>query len=170
MSIAFPCGIGCGLGGGDWKRYGKTIIDFAKLNEDVEVYVVRWGKGDPNAPDDMALVAGAEPEADVPDDRPTAIPVNHGSFNPVHIQQEINDIRRKDIAGYYRDITCDVLILKATQGFLCDDDRLLPQDAVTEMLNVIPRSQEMAVEGTNHFSILFDRHDARDNALSSFLQ
>jgi len=91
-------------------------------------------------------------------------------INPAHIQQEINDIRNKDIAGYYRDITCDVLILRATQGFLGDDDLLLPQDAVSKMLNAIPGSQDMAVEGTNHFSILFDRHDARDNTLSSFLQ
>ena len=91
-------------------------------------------------------------------------------INPVHIQQEINDIRKKDIADYYQNITGNVLILRATQGFLGDDDLLLPRDVVTKMLNAIPGSQDMAVEGTNHFSILFDQHHARDKAISSFLR
>ena len=88
----------------------------------------------------------------------------------MHIRQEIDDIRNKSIAEYYTDIAGDVLILRATQGFISDDDLILPLDAVTKMHNTIPASQHMAVEGTNHYSILFDPHDPRDKALSSFLQ
>jgi pimeloyl-ACP methyl ester carboxylesterase len=90
-------------------------------------------------------------------------------IDPVHIRQEIDDIRNKNFAAYYRDIACDVLILRATQGFLGDDDLLLPLHVVTDMLNAIPGSRDVAVERTNHFSILFDQHAARDKALSSFL-
>lgn len=90
-------------------------------------------------------------------------------INPLHIRQEIDDIRNKNFAGYYRDIACDVLILRATRGFLGDEDLLLPVDVVTDMLNAIPGSRDVPVEGVNHFSILFDQHAARDSALSSFL-
>ena len=51
-----------------------------------------------------------------------------------------------------------------------EEDLLLPRDAVTDMLKAIPNSRDMAVEGTNHFSILFDQHPARDKALASFLR
>jgi len=91
-------------------------------------------------------------------------------IDPIHIRQEIDDIRSKNIAAFYPDITCEVLILRATQGFLGEEDLLLPRDAVTDMVKAIPGSQDMAVEGTNHFSILFDQHSARDKALKSFLR
>jgi hypothetical protein len=41
---------------------------------------------------------------------------------------------------------------------------------VADMLKTIPKSRDIAVEGTNHFSILFDPHPERDRALESFLQ
>ena len=90
-------------------------------------------------------------------------------INPAHIRDEINDIRNKNIADYYQDIACKVLILRATHGFLGDEDLLLPPDATTKMLKAIPDARDMAAAGTNHFSILFDEHAARDRALTSFL-
>ena len=91
-------------------------------------------------------------------------------IDPEYIRREIDDIRNKNFTEYYRDIACDVLILRATQGFLGDEDLLLPRNAVTEMLTTISGSREIAVNGTNHFSILFNQHDDRDKAISSFLQ
>jgi pimeloyl-ACP methyl ester carboxylesterase len=91
-------------------------------------------------------------------------------INPAHIRQEIDDIRNKNFTQYYGDITGDVLILRATEGFLGDDDLLLPLHAMAGMLKEMPNARDMAVEGTNHFSILFDPHDKRDQALVSFLQ
>jgi O-acetyl-ADP-ribose deacetylase (regulator of RNase III) len=38
-SIAFPYGIGCGLAGGDWKKYEVMIIDFAE-KVSASVYIV----------------------------------------------------------------------------------------------------------------------------------
>ena len=90
-------------------------------------------------------------------------------INPLHIRQEIDDIRRKNIAEHYPDITCKVLILRATQGFISDDDLILPQDAMTKMHQAIPNAQTMALKGKNHYSILFDPHDERDQALAAFL-
>jgi len=91
-------------------------------------------------------------------------------INPANIRQEIDDIRDKNFTEYYGDITCETLVLRATQGFLGDDDLLLPPDAVASMLASIHNAAEMAVQGTNHFSILFDPHAERDQALVSFLQ
>jgi pimeloyl-ACP methyl ester carboxylesterase len=90
-------------------------------------------------------------------------------INPAHIRQEIDDIRDKNFAQYYGDITCETLILRATEGFLGNDDLLLPADAVARMLSTMHGATEMAVEGTHHFSILFNPHAERDQALMSFL-
>lgn len=92
------------------------------------------------------------------------------SINPVHIRQEIDDIRHKHIADFYPDIACDVLILRATRGFISEKDLLLPLKAVANMCKAIPGAQEAAVDGTNHYSILFEPHAARDQALASFLR
>jgi len=90
-------------------------------------------------------------------------------INPEHIRNEISDIRKKDIAAHYPDISCEVLILKATEGVIGQDDLLLPEKVVEKMLNKIPDSKAVAIQGTNHFSILFDQHLDRDNTIASFL-
>jgi pimeloyl-ACP methyl ester carboxylesterase len=91
-------------------------------------------------------------------------------IDPGHIRKEISDIRKKSIADYYKNLACDVLILRATNGILGDDDLLLPEQVVEKMLKTIPSSKSMAVEGTNHFSILFNQHDERDKAIGSFIE
>ena len=40
-SIAFPEGIGCGIGGGDWPTYQKMIHEFARDMPGCTVYIVR---------------------------------------------------------------------------------------------------------------------------------
>ena len=35
VSIGFPYKIGCGLAGGDWELYNKTLEDFGKKNENI---------------------------------------------------------------------------------------------------------------------------------------
>lgn len=39
--VAFPHGIGCGLAGGDWKVYEQMIVDFAKANPQIRVFVLK---------------------------------------------------------------------------------------------------------------------------------
>ena len=41
-SIAFPVNIGCGVAGGNWKKYKKLIEAFAKARSDVEVILVNF--------------------------------------------------------------------------------------------------------------------------------
>lgn len=40
-SIAFPYRIGCGLAGGDWLSYKNMILNFAKSNPTIEVYICK---------------------------------------------------------------------------------------------------------------------------------
>jgi len=41
-SIAFPVNIGCGVAGGNWRRYRKFIESFAKARDDVKVVLVNF--------------------------------------------------------------------------------------------------------------------------------
>jgi hypothetical protein len=42
VSIAFPYGIGCNLGGGDWRVYAPMIDDFAgRVKEKADIYVLK---------------------------------------------------------------------------------------------------------------------------------
>jgi O-acetyl-ADP-ribose deacetylase (regulator of RNase III) len=38
-SIAFPYKIGCGLAGGHWPNYEKMLLEFARKNDTVEVFL-----------------------------------------------------------------------------------------------------------------------------------
>jgi hypothetical protein len=62
------------------------------------------------------------------------------------------------------------LILRATHGVLSKDDLLLPEDVVQRMTREIPRSSRVDMEGTNHYSILFQDNPTRDQALLRFLE
>ena len=59
--IAFPHGIACGLGGGDWSRYRKMIGAFALANPNIWTYIVRWGQGNPLSLDAMTAGEFLEP-------------------------------------------------------------------------------------------------------------
>jgi hypothetical protein len=63
-----------------------------------------------------------------------------------------------------------VLILRATDGLLNNDDLLLPEDVVTRMLREIPKLRWVNVPGANHYGILFQPHPARDQAIREFLK
>jgi pimeloyl-ACP methyl ester carboxylesterase len=67
-------------------------------------------------------------------------------------------------ADYYPRIECPTLILRATEGTLSPDDRVLPESAVERMLKgTVP------VNGANHYSILFHPNPARDDSVDNFL-
>jgi hypothetical protein len=44
-SVAFPKGIGCGIGGGDWRRYREAIKEFATACPEVQVFIVNLDVG-----------------------------------------------------------------------------------------------------------------------------
>jgi len=61
------------------------------------------------------------------------------------------------------------LILRATKGMLAEDDLVLPADVAEGMVREIPNAKKVDLEGTNHYSILFQPNKVRDQALLGFL-
>jgi pimeloyl-ACP methyl ester carboxylesterase len=92
------------------------------------------------------------------------------NITPAHIVEEADNIRKVKCAEYYSRVTCSVLILRATDGLLNDDDLLLPGDVVKRMLREIPKAHCVNVPGSNHYGIIFQPHPARDRAIREFLQ
>lgn len=92
------------------------------------------------------------------------------NINPVHIQEEAANIRKVDCAPYYPRLRCKVLILRAPNGLLSQDDILLPQDVIDRMMQEIPDARRFDVEGMNHYGIVFQPHAARDEAIREFLK
>ena len=89
---------------------------------------------------------------------------------PEHIQEEILNLRQVDAAQFYPKVQCPVLILRATHGMLSPDDILLPEEAVEKMLREIPRAKRFDVEGTNHYTLVFNHNQVRDRAILDFLE
>ena len=88
---------------------------------------------------------------------------------PEHILEEIENLKKVNAADYYPRIRCPVLILRATEGALSPDDRVLPESAAQRMLKEIPDARCVPIDGTNHYSILFQPNPARDDAVDNFL-
>jgi len=92
------------------------------------------------------------------------------NINPAHIQEEAENIKKVDCAPYYPRIKCEVLILRAPNGLLSQDDILLPEDVIDKMIREIPDAQRFDVEGMNHYGIVFQYHAARDGVIRKFLK
>ena len=92
------------------------------------------------------------------------------NITPAHIQEEAENIKKVDCAPYYSRIKCEVLILRAPNGLLSQDDILLPQDVIVKMIREIPHARRFDVEGMNHYGIVFQPHEARDQAIREFLK
>ncbi len=90
-------------------------------------------------------------------------------IKPANIQEEIQNIQQEVPSEYYPKVSCPVLILRATNGILSRDDLVLPESAVEKMVSEIPNAQRVNVDGTNHFSILFQPNEMRDKAIQEFV-
>jgi len=91
-------------------------------------------------------------------------------INPANILEEAQNIQQEVPSKYYPKVTCPVLILRATDGILSNDDLVLPESAVDRMVSEIPDARRADINGTNHFSILFQPHESRDKAIREFLE
>lgn len=89
---------------------------------------------------------------------------------PEHVQEEAINLRSVDSSLLYPRISCPVLILRATHGMLAQDDLLLPADVAERMVKGIPHARRVDIEGTNHYSIVFQPNSARDKAILEFLK
>ena len=90
-------------------------------------------------------------------------------IDPAHIQEERENLGKVDVSQLYDKISCPVLILRATEGMVAEDDLLLPQDVVGRMVREIPDARYVDIPGTNHYSVVFDQDGMRDRAILEFL-
>jgi pimeloyl-ACP methyl ester carboxylesterase len=91
-------------------------------------------------------------------------------INPVHIEEERINLGKVDISQVYGEISCPVLILRATKEMLARDDLLLPNDVTERMVREIANAARVDVDGTNHYSIVFQPNGERDRAIREFLR
>ena len=61
-------------------------------------------------------------------------------------------------------------ILRATEGMLAWDDLLLPEDVTERMVREIANATRVDVDGTNHYTIVFQPNGERDRAILEFLR
>ena len=92
------------------------------------------------------------------------------NIDPAHIQEEAANIRKVNCASFYPGMQRKVLILRAPNGLLSQDDLLLPEDVINKMTDEIPDVRRFDVAETNHYGILLKSHPARDEAIREFLQ
>lgn len=91
------------------------------------------------------------------------------NIHPANIMEEAENLRKVDVDTFYPKVPCKVLILKATQGLLSQEDLLLPEEVVERMVQEIPKARRLDLVGTNHYGIVFQPSKTRDQALLAFL-
>ncbi len=90
--------------------------------------------------------------------------------HPKHIEEEAQNLGKVDSSQFYPKVTSPTLILRATKGMLAKDDILLPEDVAERMVREIPNARKVDIEGTNHYSILFQPNKKRDQTILEFLK
>jgi len=91
-------------------------------------------------------------------------------INPAHIPEERQNITLVVPSEYYPKVTCPVLILRATDGILGQNDLVLPEAAVEKMVSEIPDARRVDLKGTNHYSIVLQPNGEREQAILDFLK
>lgn len=86
-----------------------------------------------------------------------------------HIREEMLNLRSILPSRFYPLIRGPVLILRALSGMMTEDDLVLPEEVVDRMVREIPRVRRVDLEGTNHYSILFQPNSTRDRVILQFL-
>jgi pimeloyl-ACP methyl ester carboxylesterase len=90
--------------------------------------------------------------------------------HPKHIEEEAQNLGKVDSTQFYQKVICPTLILRATKGMLSEDDFVLPEDVADRMVREIPNAKRVDVEGVNHYTILFQPDEKRDQAILHFLK
>jgi len=90
--------------------------------------------------------------------------------DPRHIAEEAANLKKVDTDQFYTKVLSPTLILRATKGMLSGDDLVLPRDVAERMVREIPDAMLVDLEDTNHYSILFQPNNKRDQAILKFLE
>ena len=91
------------------------------------------------------------------------------NIKPEHIGEEAAKVREVKCTPFYARLKKKVLILRATKGLLSQKDILLPEAVIDNMMEEIPDATRFDVEGTNHYGIVFQPSQERDDAIRKFL-
>ena len=89
--------------------------------------------------------------------------------HPKHIEEEAKNLGKVDSRKFYKRVKVPTLILRATKGMLAKDDLLLPENVVERMVREIPNAKRVDIKGANHYSILFQPKQKRDQTILEFL-
>jgi pimeloyl-ACP methyl ester carboxylesterase len=89
--------------------------------------------------------------------------------DPAHIAEERSNLLLLELKRLYPEISCPVLILRATEPMITGDDFVLPDDALPEFLAALPQARLINLEGLNHFSLVMQPSAERDLAMLEFL-
>lgn len=92
------------------------------------------------------------------------------NIQPAHIQEEAANVRKVACTSFYAQLSCPVLILRAPNGLLSQEDILLPEDVIENMMAAIPTARRFDVKGVNHYGIVFQPHEDRDRVIRNFLE
>ncbi len=90
--------------------------------------------------------------------------------HPKHIEEEALNLGKVDSTQFYTKVITPTLILRATKGMLAKDDLVLPKDVAERMIREIPNARCVDLEGTNHYTILFQSNEKRDQEILKFLK
>ena len=90
--------------------------------------------------------------------------------HPKHIEEEALNLRKVDSTQFYAKVISPTLILRATKGMLAEDDLVLPKEVAERMVREIPNARTLDLEGTNHYTILFQPNKKRDREILKFLK
>jgi len=90
--------------------------------------------------------------------------------HPKHIEEEAQNLGKVDSTQFYQKVISPTLILRATKGMLTEDDLVLPEDVADRMVHEMPNAKRVDVEGVNHYTILFQPDEKRDQAILHFLK
>ena len=96
--------------------------------------------------------------------------VYRSRINPKHILEERTSLAQTDTSVYYAGIRCPVLILRATEGMASNDDLVLPEEAMEPFMKALPQAVRVDLTGANHYSMLLQPNEQRDQAITEFLR
>jgi pimeloyl-ACP methyl ester carboxylesterase len=90
--------------------------------------------------------------------------------HPKNIEEEALNMGKVDSTQFYQKVISQTLILRATKGMLVKDDLVLPEEVAERMVREIPNAKRVDVEGVNHYTILLQPNEKRDQAILDFLK
>lgn len=85
------------------------------------------------------------------------------------IEEEVANLARARLWVWHHRIAAPVLLLRAPDGLLRDDDCLMTQEEAEAMAHAIPDCRLVVVPGTNHYTVLLGAHPLVAREVRAFL-